>query len=264
MERVWQFILLRALATSHTPATMAIVEDRSILSLTSAAPDREVRYGDDPLQVADVWSSRPKAGGPLVVLIHGGFWRPAFDRKHLAPFANAVADAGCTVASIEYRRVPGQPDLTTGDVLDACRRAPQLFGADRAVVVGHSAGGHLALLCASVIGAPLSVVALAPAASLAMAETQRLGDGAAAAFLGKPASERRDIDPYELPSPATPVTIVHGAEDAIVPPSLSEAYATKHGATRLVKIPDAGHFAVIDPRTSAWTTVLAEIRSLAR
>jgi pimeloyl-ACP methyl ester carboxylesterase len=240
---------------------MAFAEDRSVLSLVSPAPDREVRYGDDPLHVADVWSSRPNAGGPLVILIHGGFWRPAFDRKHLGPVANALADAGFTVASIEYRRVPGQPDLTTGDVIDACRRAPKLLGADRAVVVGHSAGGHLALLCASVVGAPLSIVALAPAASLAMSESLGLGDGAAAAFLGRPANERRDIDPLALPSPNVPVTIVHGTQDAIVPLSVSEAYASKHLASKLVRVPDAGHFALIDPRSNAWTGVLAEVRA---
>jgi pimeloyl-ACP methyl ester carboxylesterase len=241
---------------------MPFAEDRSVLSLISPPPDRELRYGNDPLHVADVWTSRTHAVAPLVILIHGGFWRPAFDRKHLAPIANAIADAGFNVASIEYRRVPGQPDLTTGDVIEACRRALKLFGAERAVVVGHSAGGHLALLCASVVGAPLSVVALAPAASLAMAESLGLGDGAAAAFLGKGASERRDIDPLELPSPTVPVTIVHGTEDAIVPLSVSEAYATKHGATKLVKVPDAGHFALIDPRTNAWAAVLSEIRKL--
>jgi pimeloyl-ACP methyl ester carboxylesterase len=136
------------------------------------------------------------------------------------------------------------------------------LSADRAVVVGHSAGGHLALLCASVIGAPLSILALAPAASLAMAESLGLGDGAAAAFLGKPARDRRDIDPLELPSPSVPVTIVHGSQDAIVPLSLSEAFAHRHAVTRLVKVPGAGHFAVIDPRTNAWSTVLGEIRML--
>lgn len=242
---------------------MPIVEDRSVLALASRPPDREVRYGDDPLHVADVWGSRPNVGGSLVVLVHGGFWRPAYDRKHLGPVANALADAGFTVASSEYRRVPGQPDLTTGDAIAACLRVPQLLGFDRAVVVGHSAGGHLALLCASVVGAPLSIVALAPAASLTMAESLGLGDNAAAAFLGRPASERRDIDPLELPSPTTRVTIVHGSEDAIVPLSLSEAYAKKHSATKLVTVPDAGHFAVIDPRTDAWAAVLAEIRGAA-
>jgi acetyl esterase/lipase len=243
---------------------MTFVEDRSVLSLASRAPDREIRYGEDPLHVADVWESRPAAGGPLVVLIHGGFWRPAFDRKHLGTFANAIVDAGFTVASIEYRRIPGEPDLTTGDVSLACRRVPGLLGASRAVAVGHSAGGHLALwAAASVAGNAMSYIGLAPVASLVMAEAQNLGGGAAAAFLGVPAQTRRNLDPLELPSPTAHVSIVHGADDEIVPKSLSEAYQLRHPATRVVTVPNAGHFAVIDPRTSAWECVLAEIKRLA-
>jgi pimeloyl-ACP methyl ester carboxylesterase len=244
---------------------MSFVEDRSILTLESRAPDREIRYGDDPLHIADVWESRPAAGGPLVVLIHGGFWRPAFDRLHLRPFANAIAEAGFTVASVEYRRVPGSPDLTTGDVALACSRVPSILGSkhNRAVVVGHSAGGHLALWCATTVSASaLSIVALAPAASLAMSESLNLGSGAASAFLGTSAAERRDLDPYELPSASVPVTIIHGSADEIVPVSVSEYFQRKHTATRLEKVADAGHFAVIDPRTAAWTVVIDEIKRL--
>jgi acetyl esterase/lipase len=250
---------------------MTFVEDRSVLSLDSRAPDREIRYGEDPLHVADVWESRPAVGGPLVVLIHGGFWRPAFDRKHLGPFANAIADAGFTVASIEYRRIPGQPDLMTGDVARACRYVPELLGASRAVAIGHSAGGHLALWAAATVPVPvpvpdtaISYIGLAPAASLVMAEAQNLGGGAVAAFLGVEARTRRDLDPLELPTPAAQVSIVHGDEDQIVPKSLSEAYQSKHPATRLVCVPNAGHFALIDPRAHAWTTILAEIERLSK
>jgi acetyl esterase/lipase len=242
---------------------MPIVEDRTILSLESRAPDRELRYGDEPLQIADVWSSRPTSGGALVVLIHGGFWRPAYDRKHLGAFANAIADAGFTVASIEYRRVPGSPDLTVEDVALACDRIPGALGApgNRAVVIGHSAGGHLALWCATAVtNAALSVIALAPAASLAMAQSLNLGDGAARAFLGVDAASRSDLDPYERASPPVRTTIIHGTADETVPISVSEHFQRKHPATRLVKLEDVGHFALIDPRTTAWSTVLSEIK----
>jgi acetyl esterase/lipase len=245
---------------------MPVVEDRTILTLDSPAPDRQIRYGDDPLHVADVWSSRPAPGGPLILLIHGGFWRPAFDRKHLAPFANAIADTGLTVASIEYRREPGSPDLTIEDVSLACARLPRALEAqdDRAVVVGHSAGGHLALWCASAVAASaLSIVALAPAASLTMAESLNLGSGAVQAFLGVAATSRPDLDPYERPSATVPITIIHGTADETVPVSVAEHYQRRHSATRLVKLEDVGHFALIDPRTNAWSTVIAEIRRLA-
>ena len=244
---------------------MSVVEDRTILTLESRAPDRELRYGDDPLQIADVWNSRPKPGGALVVLIHGGFWRPAFDRKHLAAFANAIADAGLTVASVEYRRLPGSPDLTVEDVSLACARIPGAIGTsgNRALVIGHSAGGHLALWCATAVSeATLSVLALAPAASLAVAQSLNLGNGAAQAFLGVDAALRPDLDPYERVSPSVPTTIVHGTADETVPISVSEHFQRKHPATRLVKLEDVGHFALIDPRTSAWSAVLSEIRQL--
>ena len=130
--------------------------------------------------------------------------------------------------------------------------------------MGHSAGGHLALWSAtSVPGNAISYIGLAPVASLVMAETQNLGGGAAAAFLGAQADTRRDLDPLELPSPTAQVAIIHGDEDQIVPKSLSEAYRSKHPATRVVSVPDAGHFALIDPRSRAWTAVLAEIERLA-
>jgi acetyl esterase/lipase len=260
---------------------MPFVEDRSILSLESRAPDREIRYGDDPLHIADVWESRPQAGGPLVVLIHGGFWRPAFDRKHLGPFANAIADAGFTVASVEYRRVPGSPDLMIEDVALACARVPQRLGAkdNRAIVIGHSAGGHLALWCATgdkgrvgrespvetgVSGSALSIIALAPVASLVMGETLNLGTGAVTAFLGTPATARPELDPFERTAPTVPVTIVHGTADETVPIALSEQFQNKFPATRLLRVEGNGHFAVIDPRSDVWPILSAEIRRLSR
>jgi pimeloyl-ACP methyl ester carboxylesterase len=51
-------------------------------------------------------------------------------------------------------------------------------------------------------------------------------------------------------------------EDEIVPKTLSEAYQRKHPATRVVTVPDAGHFALIDPRTPAFAAILAEIKRL--
>ena len=52
----------------------------------------------------------PEGGGPetpLVVLLHGGFWKSEWDRRHTRPMARALAEAGCTVATPEYRRVGG-------------------------------------------------------------------------------------------------------------------------------------------------------------
>ena len=79
-------------------------------------PDRTLTYGPHPDQVVDVY-----AGGSAgrVTLIHGGFWKPAYDRAHLAPMAIALADNGFEVALVEYRR----PETGRWPVISADVRA---------------------------------------------------------------------------------------------------------------------------------------------
>ena len=64
----------------------------------------------DPEQVADVYAPTADRPGRPWSLVHGGFWRPDYDRTHLRPLAAALADVGYLVVSLEYRRSPGQPD----------------------------------------------------------------------------------------------------------------------------------------------------------
>lgn len=245
---------------------MTAAEDRSVLQLPAPAPDVELRYGDHPDAVVDVRLGGPGAERrPLVVFVHGGFWRPAYDRVHVRPLTAALARAGWTSAAIEYRRVPGRPDDTVGDVIAAIRflaGAPELNGAcdGRLVLAGHSAGGHLVLQAAADPRTlPLAgVVALAPVADLRLAEELALDGDAVRAFLGRPAAERPDLDPVRQPSPDVPVTVVHGTSDAIVPLSVGRSYAAAHPGARLVEV-EGGHFVVIDPRSTAWPELLAAL-----
>ncbi|MCF6744486.1 alpha/beta hydrolase [Blastococcus sp. KM273128] len=245
-------------------------EDRSVLTRAAAPPDEVLRYGPAAEHVADVRvAPRAPHGRPLVVLLHGGFWRPAYDRAHLGPAAEALARAGWPTVAPEYRRVPGRPDLAVDDVRAALRAVagrPELTGGRPVLLAGHSAGGHLALLVAATAAgadAPGGVLALAPVADLRQGQALGLGDGAVRAFLGEDAAARPDLDPARLPSPAPPVRIVHGTGDAVVPVALSEAYVRRHPAATLVPVP-AGHFAVIDPGAAAWPAVLAALEELGR
>ena len=125
------------------------------------------------------------------------------------------------------------------------------------MIVGHSAGGHLALLVAADPGVPArGCLALAPVADLAMAEKDDLDGGAMRAFLGTAASDRPDLDPVLNTRPAIPVTIVHGDRDSLVPIALSESYCSA-GSARLVSLPSTGHFELIDPLSDAWSIVIA-------
>ena len=238
-------------------------EDRSILTRPADPPDAVVAYGIDPAQVADV-----RYGGgrrPLVVLIHGGFWRPEIDRAHTGSMTVALAREGWTVAAIEYRSIPRHPDLTADDVALSLDALPGKVARHdgRVLVMGHSAGGHLALWAASTRPGVCGALALAPVADLRLAHALNLGEGAAPAFLGEDPDRRADLDPKRMPSPAIAVTIVHGDADEIVPLSVSESYVTAHPRARLARLRDVGHFAVIDPVSDAWPTVLAELQRLA-
>ncbi|MCF3142833.1 alpha/beta hydrolase family protein [Streptomyces platensis] len=248
-------------------------EEPALLGLAPVAPDRTVAYGPHPDQIVDVYEPRAVDGGraaargPLVVLLHGGFWRAAYDRRHLSPLAAELAGRGLPVALAEYRRVGagGGAPQTFEDVtaaIGAARAALAKDAADPGVVVaGHSAGGHLALLAAARPGTPVSrVLAVAPVADLARAHELGLSDGAVAELLGDaPGLPERlaAADPVRHPPPGIPVTILHGTEDPEVPVELSRRYAARHpGSTELRELPGVGHYAPVTPGSPSCHTLV--------
>ncbi len=244
-----------------------MADDRSVLSRPAKAPDDVVAYDTDPDQIADVRFGDARAlKRPLVLIVHGGFWRPTIDRAHTGPMAEALAAAGWTVACAEYRRVPQHPDLTLADITLALEKMPALVSRHngRVVLMGHSAGGHLVLWAAAARRTQqlAGTLALGPAADLRLAHQLKLGDGAAQAFLGTDPKDRADADPNQLPSPTIPTTIIHGEQDDVVPIALAESYVATHARVKLVRLPGAGHFAVIDPLSAAWGTVVEELHAL--
>ncbi|MGP4111043.1 alpha/beta hydrolase [Streptomyces sp. 4N509B] len=246
-------------------------EDRSVLGRAAPPPPLSVRYGDEPEHVADGWRGDERAAGrPLLLLLHGGFWRPEYDRVHTRPMAAALSRSGWSVASVEYRRRPGDPRATLDDVRAALARLPRLLAGEGAafdgsvLTVGHSAGGHLALWAAATAAPPglVGTLALAPVCELAMAHELGLDEGAVEDFLGGPPGEAAEVDPARLPAPGTPVHIVHGTHDIRVPLALSEAYVAAHPAARLLRVPGTGHFELIDPLSGAWPVVTEALTGL--
>lgn len=159
-----------------------VTEAREILSRPAPPPSRTLRYGPHPDHVADLWLPATLPA-PLVVLLHGGFWRDLHDRGYTAPLAAALATAGYAVATPEYRRTHQPPtdqppihqpptdqsgagappgaasEPTSGwpetflDVAAVLDALPDLLPGtevdhDRVCYAGHSAGGHLALWAA--------------------------------------------------------------------------------------------------------------------
>ncbi len=235
--------------------------------LTRAAPPPAATwaYGSDPDQVIDGYLPAAGPGSlPTVVLVHGGYWRPEYDRAHARCAAAALAAAGFPTALPEYRRIPGAPDTLLDDVRAAVAAvasgATGLPGG-AVLLAGHSAGGHLALLAAhspDVAGC----LALAPVADLHMADALHLDDDAVREFLGGPAADRPDLDPACSAAPPCPTVLLHGTADELVPVTVSESYAQRTGVT-LHPLDGAGHFVFIDPESTAWPVVIAQLRGVA-
>jgi acetyl esterase/lipase len=219
-------------------------------------------YGDLDDQVVEAWPGSDRC----VVLLHGGFWRQEYDRRHLRAMAAALADDGVSVLLPEYRRVGGAGGWPTTfeDLRAVMATGPPRAGASSVVVVGHSAGGQLALW--SAVAAPpqglAGVVALAPVADLAEAYRLDLDDGAVGALLGGGPEQVPDrflaADPMALGDPSCPVRLLHCPDDELVPFASSRAYARKHPTVQLVEV-GGGHFGVIDPTSEVWPAVRAAV-----
>lgn len=256
----------------------------------------QVRYGKHSDQVAEVLSPPDGAGLPLVVVIHGGFWRHQYDRGHTAPQCAALAAEGYVVAALEYRRVGGGggwpvtcTDLATG--LDAlpdlvADLQGDLIDPARVILMGHSAGGQLALWAASrhrlPAGAPghrgtppplRGVISLAGVADLGWAVAAGVGDGAVEAFIGVP-PEHDPEGRYALADPARLLPIglraicVHGGLDEHVPVDCAAAYvaaAVEAGDPAELRVLDwEEHFSLVTPGSAAWPHVLRSAADLLR
>jgi acetyl esterase/lipase len=236
-------------------------------------------YGDSPEQFATLALPSVVGPHPVVVLIHGGFWRAAYGLELMEPLANDLVSRGYAAWNIEYRRVGQTGGGWPGTLEDVAAAIDQLanvpVGADldltRVSVVGHSAGGHLALWAAGrgaldrgMPGAdPIveiaAVVGLAPVTNLRMGSAERVGDGAVIDFLGGSPDEFPDRYTVAEPNLSGPArfAIIEGDADDVVPERF--ARPDRPGDVTFVLIPGADHFDVIDPRHAAWTAAVAEL-----
>ena len=250
------------------------------------------RYGDLDVQVGQWWVPEGPLEGllPAVVLVHGGFWREGYDRHLEDPLARDLVGRGFLCWSIDYRSSAEPWPATLVDVAAAydhllSGRYAERVDPARIAVVGHSAGGHLALwlgarhrLPPEAPGAateghvrPRLVVAQAPVAMLVQAAVDGLGNAAAAALTGGAPAQVADryavADPVALLPTGVPAVLVHGRADDIVPIGQSEGYVAAARSAgdeaRLVSLP-GDHFEHLDPASAACDAVREALAPLAR
>jgi acetyl esterase/lipase len=255
------------------------MSSEEILTLPPPPADARLAYGTDPHQFGDVRLPKTKGPFPIVMTIHGGYWRAKYDLAHIGHLCAALTAKGIATWNIEYRRV-GNPGGgwpgTFEDIRNAYRYLPLItkrydLDSNKVLVMGHSAGGQLALCLAAHESSLKRVISLAGVLDLQKAWEQHLSNDAVVAFLGGKSSEvaehYREADPMQLAiDHATTQWLIHGAGDDTVPSYFSRQYAelkkTRGEDVHYTEIATADHFDPIDPRSSAWPTVENTVRRL--
>ena len=254
---------LRALGSNPAPRP----------SVVSGTERHVEAYGDGPLQQGEWWVPPASFAGalPTVVLVHGGFWGPSYDRSLEDAVAADLAGRGFLCWNLDYAAADAPWPTTLTDVaagydfLTRGRYGDRVDPA-RIAVVGHSAGGHLVLWLASrrkaagfvpaaSVPLPALVVAQAPVAALAQGWQDDLGSGAVDRFVGGSPErypERYEVaDPIALLPTGVPSVLVHGTGDDTVPIDQSEAYVAAAGSSSRLARFDGGHFEHLDPASRA-------------
>jgi len=273
-------ILVGTIATTAFPAPKRPTADAS------------VHYGPSPQQLSLVWLPKGPGPFPVVILVHGGCWMSGGNT--LAMMAPAAADLrarGFAVWDIDYRGIDDPGGGYPGTFQDVAAAIDSLapnaarFHLDthRVAIVGHSAGGQLALWAAARDHLP-AASPLARPRPLPITAAIGLGAppdlqanvehpstpcmaGAMPRLLGQPTPARPDVyadtSAAALPPPTAPITLISGTDDTMVPPYVAEAFAARmQGAGKPVTritAPATDHLQLVKPDSSGWHAAVTAI-----
>jgi len=239
-------------------------------------------YGKGKQQFGHLYKPKKSMGVPVVIVIHGGYWK---DNHNLDSYAtSAIVDylqtLNVAVWDLEYRRMDAigknskAPwpatfnDVANGvDYLDSIKDKEGL-DLNSILLIGHSAGGHLATWAASRMNIPASselykrkplpiknVISIAAILNLFAAsdidqpeQIARLMGGSAKAH----PTRYLACDPSSLYEPTINITVVHGAQDTCVKAAQAKHYCEKsNGNVNQIIMPNADHFSML-PHDGFW------------
>jgi acetyl esterase/lipase len=240
---------------------------------------QRIAYGPDPLQFGDLRLPAGREAHPVVIVIHGGFWRATYDLEYIGPVCEALTEGGAATWNLEYRRIGNDGGGWPGTFDDAAAGASHLrqlaskfnLDLDRVITLGHSAGGHLALWLGANKELPLAgCVSLAGVADLRRAWELQLSKAVVADFLGgspEDVPERYDhASPIERLPLRIPQKLFHGTADDSVPYDIGRRYVARAvelgDDAELVTLENSGHFELVNPRTVEFQKVRETVASL--
>ena len=250
-------ILGRMAKDAATYRTQAVANKRAEL---------DVRYGETPREIVDIFFSEAGPDAPLAIFIHGGYWR-ALQPSAFSQVAAGLNAHGVTVALPGYNLCP---QVGIGDIVEEMRRAA-LYLHKRfnkcLLVLGHSAGGHLtgALFATdwAKLGAPADLVPaamgisglydLVPMVATAMNNDFKLTD-----------AEAKRLSPLLWPAPKgrTFDAVVGGAESEEFhrqSRTIADTWRVAGIATLYNPTPNDNHFTVIEPLADKNSTMVKRL-----
>jgi acetyl esterase/lipase len=249
-----------------------------VAALPFRPADEQIAYGEDPLQFALLWRAKKvnkisklenKQQNPLVIFIHGGCWLSVYDIQHTYALSSGLAQAGFNVWSLEYRRSgdigggwPGTYDDVKAGILASSHYNNGEFDLTQSVLVGHSAGGHLALLAGGVIQPLKGVIGLAAITDIAeyAVGTNSCQQVTKDFMQGMPKDKPADYhmaNPNKQPSHVN-TFFLQGDKDNIVPFKLDKL------EPKVIMLEGVGHFDWIHPGSEAFSTLTQQLNGLAK
>ncbi len=236
---------------------------------------RKLKYGSSRHQVGVYRAPsrrdpRRDSAPPTIVLIHGGSWTWPYNRWVMWLLARDAARRGWGVFNVDYRRV-GRLGGGGGwpETFDDARAAIDLMtnstsglgiAPEHVVVVGHSAGGHLALVGSATAATPPALVVSMSGPT----DLERLWSNGSQPVrdlvAGAPESTRwLATSPIEMVPFGLPIVCVHGEADTTVHPrhttAFIEAARLAGDLAEAVLIPDETHKDALRPTSGIWAAV---------